>query len=406
MENQVLSVSELTRRVKRTLEEHYNGLSVTGEISNFKHHSSGHRYFTLKDAGAQISCVLWKSRVVRFSPTDGMQVLASGRLTVWPPRGNYQLECSSLRPLGKGDLQLAFEALKQKLHAAGLFDAEHKKALPEFPERVGVITSETGAAVRDILTTLQRRMPMCEIVMHPAPVQGAEAAQAIAAAISRLDSAGCDLMIIGRGGGSIEDLWAFNTEEVAQALFAARTPVISAVGHEVDYTIADFIADVRAATPTAAAEIAVRDRRDIDAFLIGAREQLHTSIRHCVERRRDQLEHLEQHPGLRRLPEYISQTEMTLDRWQDQLNNAADRTLRRSGEQLAALTAHSQSLHPLGPLRRGFALLRSGGDLVDSTMTLRNCSDVEILRQNERALVGIQHVQTADTMADLTNEPE
>ncbi|MFP4529362.1 MAG: exodeoxyribonuclease VII large subunit, partial [Candidatus Kapaibacterium sp.] len=256
MEEKIISVSQLTQAIKSVLEEGFGDVTVSGEISNFKAHSSGHRYFTLKDEGAAISCVMWRGRNLTFAPTDGMKVVARGRLSVYPPRGNYQLDCFSLSPQGQGDLFLAFEALKKKLGEAGYFAPERKRALPALPMKIGVATSPTGAAVRDIMSTIERRFPAANIYFRPAIVQGDEAGPDVALSIRELAATNADIIIIGRGGGSLEDLWAFNTEIVADAIFKCPVPVISAVGHETDFTIADFTADVRAATPTAAAELA------------------------------------------------------------------------------------------------------------------------------------------------------
>jgi exodeoxyribonuclease VII large subunit len=258
------TVSELTRRITDLLETRFDQVTVQGEISGWNRAASGHTYFSLKDENALLSAVLWRSRTVGFPIRDGMKVIASGRITVYGPRGQYQLDCQSLVPLGQGELQLAFEQLKARLHAEGLFDQERKKPLPLYPGRIGVVTSRTGAAIRDIVTTLRRRMPSVQVVLRPALVQGAGAAEDIALAIRQLNDLGdIDLLIVGRGGGSIEDLWAFNEEAVARAIHESRLPVISAVGHETDFTIADFVADVRAATPTAAAEIAVRNAEEL-----------------------------------------------------------------------------------------------------------------------------------------------
>ncbi|MES2766690.1 MAG: exodeoxyribonuclease VII large subunit, partial [Bacteroidota bacterium] len=250
-----ISVTQLTRTIRGILEETFEGIRVSGEISNFKHHSSGHRYFTLKDEGAQIGCTMWRTRSLGFVPADGMKVVVFGNISVYPPQGKYQIDCITMMPLGKGDLHLAFELLKEKLARAGYFDPSRKRPLPLFPLKIGVITSPTGAAVRDILSTLERRMPACEIYFRPALVQGDGAAEDIAEAIYQLNNLDCDVIIAGRGGGSLEDLWAFNTEIVARAIFESRVPFVSAVGHETDFTIADFVADIRAATPTAAAEL-------------------------------------------------------------------------------------------------------------------------------------------------------
>ena len=269
-----LSVSQLTRRIRTLLERTFGAVLVAGEVSNFKAHPSGHYYFTLKDAQAQIPAVMFRNANARlkFMPANGMQVTVSGSVQIYEPQGKYQIVCETLEPTGLGALQMAFEQLKRKLAAEGLFDAERKRALPLFPRTVGVVTSPSGAAIRDIVTVLFRRFPQMRLVLSPVPVQGEGAAEKIAAAIddcnavNALHQAGrtalpwFDVLIVGRGGGSMEDLWAFNEEVVARAIARSRIPVISAVGHEIDWTIADFVADLRAPTPSAAAELVIEPR--------------------------------------------------------------------------------------------------------------------------------------------------
>jgi exodeoxyribonuclease VII large subunit len=265
-DQKVLSVSDITRQIKFSLEQRFPRVWIQGEISNFKRHTSGHLYFTLKDEGAQISATMWRSRAgtLLFSPEDGMKVIARGGITVYPPRGSYQIDVEQLTPVGIGELQVAFERLKKKLAGEGLFEESRKRPLPRYPERIGIITSETGAALQDMRTVLNRRYPAVEVVLLPVRVQGVGASEEIADALADMNRYGeVDLIIVGRGGGSLEDLWAFNEEVVARAIAASRIPVVSAVGHEIDFTIADFVADVRAPTPSAAAEIAVPDRSEL-----------------------------------------------------------------------------------------------------------------------------------------------
>ncbi|HNT33227.1 MAG TPA: exodeoxyribonuclease VII large subunit, partial [Candidatus Aminicenantes bacterium] len=256
----VYSVTEITQVIKAALETAVPQVWVVGEISNCRRHPSGHIYFTLKDAGAALSAAVWKSNAARlkFELRDGQQVVCRGRIDVYPPRGSYQLNVDQVEPKGKGALQLAFEQLKEKLRAEGLFDPARKKKIPLLPKTIGVVTSPTGAALIDILRTIDRRFAKVRIVIYPARVQGAGAAAEIVEGLEFLGGRpGIDVIIVGRGGGSIEDLWAFNEEPVARAIAASPVPVISAVGHEVDFTIADFVADIRASTPTAAAEMVV-----------------------------------------------------------------------------------------------------------------------------------------------------
>ncbi|PLX32064.1 MAG: exodeoxyribonuclease VII large subunit [Ignavibacteria bacterium] len=266
----ILTISQITRAIKDTLEKDFQRVTVAGEISNFHRHGSGHLYFTLKDAGAQLSSVMFRGSAMRtfFKPENGMEVVCRGRISVYEPRGNYQLIVEDMQPRGEGALQLAFEKLKRRLHAEGLFDESRKKELPAYPEHVAVITSPTGAAVRDMISVIQRRNPSVEVLMLPVQVQGAGAAEQIAEALDLANEYGeIDVIITGRGGGSIEDLWAFNEEIVARAISRSHIPVVSAVGHEVDVTIADYAADLRAATPSVAGELVVPSRDEIIGYL-------------------------------------------------------------------------------------------------------------------------------------------
>src|SRR3984957_18663367 len=263
---EIWSVSDVNKAVKATLESQYKLLWIKGEISNFKPHSSGHFYFSLKDSKAQISAVMFRgfNQGLKFRPQDGLEVIVRGKITVYEPRGNYQIFCELMEPMGAGALQLAFEQLKKKLQAEGLFEAARKRPLPRLPKHVAGVTSPTGAAIRDILNVLGRRFKGLRVTLIPAVVQGDAAPRSVVAAIElacRLPDV--DVMIVGRGGGSIEDLWAFNDERVARAIAASRVPTISAVGHEIDFTIADFVADLRAPTPSAAAELVCRNAAEI-----------------------------------------------------------------------------------------------------------------------------------------------
>ncbi len=286
------TVWELTRRITDTLELGFPQVWVGGEVSNFKRHTSGHLFFSLKDDRAALRCVMWRSTADRLKHDvgDGTEVEARGRISVYPQRGDYQLYVSSLKPLGLGALEVAFRKLKEKLAAEGLFDPARKKPLPRFPRRIGVVTSPTGAAVRDIFHVLGRRWPAAEVLLAPARVQGDGAAAEIVRGIEDLNRiGGVDVLIVGRGGGSLEDLWAFNEEAVARAIFASAVPVVSAVGHETDFSISDFVADVRAPTPSAAAEIVVPDRREIAAELGHSLRRMGRHVAHRLERARDRL---------------------------------------------------------------------------------------------------------------------
>jgi exodeoxyribonuclease VII large subunit len=292
----VYTVSRLTREIRQVLEGALGSVTVEGEVSNFKAASSGHLYFNLKDETAQIRCIMFRQAAqgLRFQVEDGLQVRLRGRVTVYEARGEYQIQVLLLEPQGVGALQLAFEQLKRKLEAEGLFDPARKRPLPFLPRRIGIVTSPTGAAIRDMLTVLERRFPGLPVLIHPAKVQGQGAAEEIAAGIATLNRLAAerqiDVLIVGRGGGSAEDLWAFNEEVVARAIHASHVPVISAVGHEVDFTIADFVADVRAPTPSAAAELAVPNRADLLAAAGGLRGQLVHRVSGLLERLRERRE--------------------------------------------------------------------------------------------------------------------
>ncbi len=259
----ILTVSQLTRRVKNLLEEGIGTVWVSGEISNFKRSSAGHCYFSLKDAASQVDCVMFRGRIskLQFTPDNGLEVILHGQVSVYERRGNYQIICEEMHPKGQGALQLAFEQLRARLEAEGLFDEALKKPLPMLPKRIGIVTSATGAAIRDILNVINRRFANVHILLYPTRVQGEEAAGEITAGIEALDQLGIDVLIVGRGGGSLEDLWPFNEEAVVRAIHKARTPVISAVGHEVDVTLSDYVADMRAPTPSAAAELVVQEQQ-------------------------------------------------------------------------------------------------------------------------------------------------
>lgn len=265
-EKQIFTVSELTQSIKFVLESAFDNISVEGEISNFKSHVSGHWYFNLKDENAVINCTMWRgvNNYVFFTPQDGMKVIVTGKLTVYPPRGSYQIDVRSMKPAGEGELQAAFERLKQKLKSEGLFDVEHKRAIPFFPGKIGIVTAIDGAAIRDMISVAERRFPLVELIVAPTKVQGNGAAEDIVDSLSKLNKIkDIDVIIIARGGGSIEDLWAFNEEIVARAIYKSRIPVITGIGHEIDFTIADFVSDLRAPTPSVAMELATPDRQEL-----------------------------------------------------------------------------------------------------------------------------------------------
>lgn len=355
----IYSVSALTAEVKAVLEDGFSAIWVEGELSNFKHHTSGHMYFTLKDAQAQIRGVMFRghNRLLRFQPADGLSVLVSGTVTVYERRGEYQISVEFMEPKGLGALQLAFDQLKAKLEADGLFEEARKRPLPLLPRKIGIITSPTGAVIRDMLTIIGRRFPGLEVLIHPVAVQGEGAAAEIAAALGRLGSRkDLDVLIVARGGGSLEDLWAFNEEAVARAVAASPIPVISAVGHETDVTISDFVADLRAPTPSAAAELVVARRDELRQRVDDLMARGLAALQHAVSVRRNRTEMLARHllllspaAQLTRQAERLQGLRRRLGAWW-----ALFRTLR--GERLARAAAKLESLSPLAILARGYSI--------------------------------------------------
>jgi exodeoxyribonuclease VII large subunit len=369
-EKTVLTVTDITRQIKQSLETSFQRVWIQGEISNFKQHTSGHLYFTLKDEGAQLSALMWRSKVASLTilPEDGMKVIVRGSITVYPPRGNYQIDCDQIQPVGVGELQLAFERLKKKLAAEGLFDAEHKKPVPEYPERIGIVTSETGAALQDIRSVLQRRFPSVEVVLAPVRVQGVGAADEIAAAIKDLNRYGnVDVMIVGRGGGSLEDLWAFNEEIVARAIYDSRIPVISAVGHEVDFSIADFVADLRAPTPSAAAEMAVKDRSELIEVLRNMWYTMHRSIEEKVSSLRDSVNGFVASYAFNRPKDLLRESSQRVDELERSLLLASSHGLKLAERNHRALSQRLEALSPKAVLLRGYTIVRKEGEVVMSS---------------------------------------
>ena len=361
MPDKIYSISELTREIKVILEDSFLKVWVEGEISNYTHHSSGHRYFTLKDQNAQIRCVMWKwmGKHLFFEPQDGIKVKASGQITVYEKSGQYQLVVSSMQPAGIGELELSFQQLKKKLSEEGLFDPEHKKPLPEFPETIGVVTSPTGAAIRDILNITRRRAPWVKILLWPVLVQGEGAAAQISHAIRRFNELdNVDLLIVGRGGGSLEDLWAFNEEEVGRAIFKSKIPVISAVGHEIDFSIADFVADLRAPTPSAAAEIAVPDGEGLVSRIAGYASDLFTISRSVIDDSNRQLAEISARYGFRKPMEMIVQRAQRCDELTNLINIHSSHKMDSSKRQSQALFEKLEVVSPKAVMKRGFSYCR------------------------------------------------
>ncbi len=370
VEKTVLTISDITRQIKQSLETSFPRIWIQGEISNFKQHTSGHLYFTLKDEGAQLSAVMWRSRVANLTlvPEDGMKVIARGSITVYPPRGNYQIDCDQIQPVGIGELQLAFERLKKKLAAEGLFDPEHKKPIPEYPGRIGIVTSQTGAALQDIRSVLLRRFPSVEVILVPVRVQGIGAAEEIAAAVNDLNRYGkVDVMIVGRGGGSLEDLWAFNEEVVARAIYDSRIPVISAVGHEIDFSIADFVADLRAPTPSAAAELAVKDRSELIEVLRNMWYTIHRNIEDRVSSLRDSVAGFVTSYAFNRPKDLLRESSQRVDDLERGLLVASSHLLQLAERNQRALGQRLEALSPKSVLMRGYTIVRKKGEIVVSS---------------------------------------
>ena len=369
----VYTVSQVNQYIKTLLDRDQvlTALYVRGKISNYKAYPSGHHYFSLKDGEGAIRCVMFKREAIslRFRPENGMKVIAFGRVAVFPRDGQYQLYCSTLTPEGVGDLHLAFEQLKQKLYAEGLFDPAHKKPIPQYPRRIALITSSAGAAVRDMVRILGARWPMAEVFVLPVRVQGTEAPGELCAALAWANRHRvADLIITGRGGGSMEDLWAFNDENVARTIYHSDIPVISAVGHEPDVTIADFVADLRAATPSNAAELAVPDQNDVAVQLRQISGRMAQAMGRRLEADRRELDRASQCRALQNPMNYVDDKRMLLDYQREKLAAGLTASLSRERERFAALASKLDALSPLKVLGRGYAIpQKEDGGVVRST---------------------------------------
>lgn len=364
MEGQIYTVSEVNGFIKNVIDgiPQLSGIYIRGELSNYKIYPSGHHYFTLKDGEGALRCVMFKGSAMklRFRPENGMQVIAYGRISVFPRDGAYQLYCSQLSPDGVGDLYVAFEQLKDKLYREGLFDEGHKKPLPRYPQRIAIVTSSAGAAIHDMIRILRRRYPIARVLLLPVRVQGVEAPPEIAGAIryaNRWKLA--DVLITGRGGGSMEDLWAFNDERVARAIYASEIPVISAVGHEPDVTISDFVADARASTPSNAAEIAVPDQVELRRQLSGLAERMTGSETSRLQALRERVDALGCKRVLTDQLAYVQDKRMELLHLQQRLGDLANAEIARKQKTFTALAASLDAMSPLKVLGRGYAVARN-----------------------------------------------
>jgi exodeoxyribonuclease VII large subunit len=367
MDQKIYTVSALTRQVKEVLEMSFPRLWVEGEISNLKFHSSGHIYFTLKDENAQINCAMWRSRSIQllFRPQDGMKILVEGEVQVYEKGGTYQLIIFQIQPAGVGALQLAFEELKQKLFAEGLFDEQNKKPLPAYPEKVGIVTSPTGAAIRDIVSVAARRFPGIQLILYPVRVQGEGAAAEIAEAIRAMNEHGnVDVLIVGRGGGSLEDLWAFNEEVVARAIFESEIPVVSAVGHEVDYSIADFVADQRAPTPSAAVEMVVKDRLELSGVVNYYQEKLGNSLKRMINEYLERISLYRNSYAFRKPQDFVFQKMQQIDDLQKLISISANHMIKIKEQDTQRLGKHLNALNPIAILNRGYSICYKGNQVV------------------------------------------
>ena len=397
MEQQVLSISQINEYIQGLMDSdpRLNAIAVRGEISNYKVYPSGHHYFTLKDEGASLKCVMFRGNAMRlrFQPENGMKIIAMGKISVYQRDGAYQLYCSAMALDGVGDLHAAFEQLKAKLSALGLFNPEHKKILPEYPGVIGIVTSSAGAAVHDILRILNKRYPLSKVVLLPVRVQGAEAPGEIAAAIQYANHYRlADLLIVGRGGGSLEDLWAFNDEQVAYAIYNSEIPVISAVGHEPDVTISDFVADLRAATPSNAAELAVPDQDNLRQRLDSIYASLETVLLRQIKTARHHLNALSGSATLQNPLQYIQNRRQSVVYLQSRLSACSHQLLGRKKQAFVGLTAKLDAMSPLKVLSRGYAMVQS-----DDGRVVRSVKQVSI-RDNIRICLedGVIAAQVAE----------
>lgn len=395
MSQQVLTITQINEYIRAMMDQDalLTGLAVKGEISNYKVYPSGHHYFTLKDEGASLRCVMFRSSAVkmRFKPENGMKVIAMGRIAVYPRDGGYQLYCSAMALDGVGDLHAAFEQLKSKLASQGLFDPAHKKELPKYPGVIGIVTSAVGAAIHDMLRILRKRYPLAKVLLLPVRVQGAEAPREIAAAIRYANRRQlADLLIVGRGGGSMEDLWAFNDEIVAHAIYESQIPVISAVGHEPDVTISDYVADLRAATPSNAAELAVPDqdalRQSMDSVLVS----MATILQRQLKASRRHLSVLAASPALQSPESYLQQRRKSLSHLQSRLLSLQSQNINRFRNRYISSTAKLDAMSPLKVLTRGYSMTQANnGEIIRSVNQLTPGDQVRITVSDGTALASV-----------------
>ncbi len=407
MDIKYVTISDLNRYIKAKfdMDTHLNHVYLKGEISNFKHHTRGHFYFTLKDENSRIAAVMFASSAknVAFEPEDGMKVLVSGRIALYEATGSYQIYVDSMELDGIGNLYLEFERLKKELAKEGLFDREHKKAIPKFPKKIGIITAPTGAAIRDILSTIKRRYPICETILFPALVQGTGAKESVVKQLNKAQEYDLDVIICGRGGGSIEDLWAFNEEIVARAIYNSKIPVISAVGHEIDFTIADYVADLRAPTPTGAAEMAVPNLVDLKSLIDQYKIRANEAVTNIIKKNRIKLESLQNSFVLKNPLSLYEIKEQKLDSYIDYLNQYMTNKLNhaklmyekvinnkilispqsmfdKKRHQYELLLKTVEVLNPMKLLSSGYSIVKSNGKVIKNShdVNLEDVVDIEL----------------------------
>ena len=390
MTQNILSIAQLNEYIRGRMDADplLAQVAVRGEISNYKMYPSGHHYFTLKDESSALKCVMFKGNAMRlrFRPENGMKVIAMGKVSVFPRDGAYQLYCTAMAMDGVGDLYAAFEQLKKKLEAQGLFEASHKKPLPQYPGTIGIVTSSAGAAVHDMLRILRKRYPLSKVQLLPVRVQGAEAPGEIAAAIRYANYWKlADLLIVGRGGGSIEDLWAFNDERVAYAIYESRIPIISAVGHEPDVTISDFVADLRAATPSNAAELAVPDQDSLRQNLDSMTSVLISAFSRQMKAARKHLDVLSASPALRSPDGYLQQREQGLELLKNRMIAVQNQNITRKNQQFIAAVSKLDAMSPLKVLSRGYAMAQNqDGEVVRSVRQIQSGDKISIIVSDGR----------------------
>ena len=370
----VLTVSEITKEIKQILEDGFSNVSIIGEISGFKAHVSGHWYFNLKDSNAVISCTMWRgmNSNVFFTPQDGMKVIVGGKITVYPPRGNYQVDVRSMRPAGAGELQAAFELLKQKLAAEGLFDQKYKKPLPVLSKKIGIITAIDGAAFQDMKSVAERRFPLVEIVVCATRVQGTGAAENIAENIEELNKyKDIDVIILARGGGSIEDLWAFNEEIVARAIFNSKIPIVTGIGHEVDFTISDFVADLRAPTPSAAMELLTPDKNDFISLINEFEDNSLQLLDKLFKSKKEKVHNALNSYGFRTPAGILKRRAQEVDNILYIIMQCTDRNILIKNNRLSLLVRSLESHDLQRTLKKGFVLVSQDSKLISRSENLR-----------------------------------